>query len=35
MYHQYNLLNFNLIIEINNNKADNKIADNKDSSLLD
>jgi len=35
MYHQDNLLNFNLIIEINNNKVDNKIADDKDSSLLD
>ena len=40
MYYQDNLLNFNLIIEINNNKADNKMADNKvandkDSSFLD
>jgi len=35
MYHQDNLLNFNFIIKINNNKADNKMADNKDFSLLD
>ena len=35
MYHQDNLLNFNFIIEINNNKADDKMADDEDFSLLD